>query len=158
MNFMSIFNQKPKAFASLRGSNRFPKINGVVYFFEIKEGIVVVTNVSGLPDIQNGFKSPVFAFHIHSGTSCSGNQTDYFANTKNHYNPQNNPHPYHAGDMPPLFGCNGSAFSAFLTNRFTIKEIIGKTVVIHYNNDDFKTQPSGNSGEKIACGEIKIHP
>lgn len=43
----------------------------------------------------------------------------------------------------------------FFTNRFSIEEIIGRTVVIHDMTDDFKTQPSGNSGKKIACGVIK---
>ena len=43
----------------------------------------------------------------------------------------------------------------FYTNRFVPEEIIGRTVVIHENPDDFKTQPSGDSGSKIACGEIK---
>lgn len=42
-----------------------------------------------------------------------------------------------------------------LTNRFNIEEIIGKVVIIHDKPDDFVTQPSGNSGTKIACGEIK---
>ena len=72
-----------------------------------------------------------------------------------HYNPKDCPHPYHAGDMPPLFGNNGEAFMAFMTDRFTVEEIIGKTVIIHSNPDDFTTQPGGNSGEKIACGKIK---
>ena len=63
-------------------------------------------------------------------------------------------HPYHAGDLPPLFSANGLGFSAFLTNRFVAEEIKGKTIIIHSNPDDFTTQPSGNSGIKIACGVI----
>lgn len=50
---------------------------------------------------------------------------------------------------------DSKAFSAFLTDRFTVKEILNRTVVIHSRPDDFTTQPSGNSGEKIACGVIK---
>ena len=72
-----------------------------------------------------------------------------------HYNPNQCAHPYHAGDLPPLFGSNGYAFEAFLTDRFTVSEVIGRTVIIHSKPDDFSTQPSGNSGEKIACGEIR---
>ena len=49
---------------------------------------------------------------------------------------------------------NGYAFSAFLTDRFTVKEIVGRTVIMHSSPDDFTSQPSGNAGEKIACGEI----
>jgi Cu-Zn family superoxide dismutase len=43
----------------------------------------------------------------------------------------------------------------FVTNRFTVKEIIGRTIVIHDSPDDFTTQPSGNSGKIIAIGEIE---
>lgn len=73
-----------------------------------------------------------------------------------HYNPDNCQHLYHAGDMPPLFGVDGSAVLLFLTNRFSVEEIIGRTVIIHARPDDFMTQPSGNSGEKIACGVIRM--
>jgi Cu-Zn family superoxide dismutase len=41
-----------------------------------------------------------------------------------------------------------------LTDRFTLDEVIGRTVVIHALRDDFTTDPAGNSGEKIACGTI----
>jgi Cu-Zn family superoxide dismutase len=57
--------------------------------------------------------------------------------------------------MPPLFGNQGYAFLMFLTDRFTAREIIGKTVIIHDKPDDFTTQPAGNSGNKIACGVIQ---
>lgn len=62
--------------------------------------------------------------------------------------------PYHAGDLPPLFGNQGYAFSAFVTDRFAVREIVEKTIIIHSKPDDFKTQPSGDSGEKMACGKI----
>jgi len=42
-----------------------------------------------------------------------------------------------------------------MTDSFTVKEIIGKTVVIHSMPDDFTTQPSGNAGSKIGCGVIQ---
>ena len=41
-----------------------------------------------------------------------------------------------------------------LTDRFNLREIIGKVVIIHRNIDDFSTQPAGNAGAKIACGKI----
>ena len=41
------------------------------------------------------------------------------------------------------------------TDRFRPVDVIDKTVIIHDNSDDFKTQPSGNSGNKIACGVIE---
>jgi len=41
------------------------------------------------------------------------------------------------------------------TDRFSVDEIIGRTVVIHSDPDDFLSQPAGNAGKKIACGEIR---
>lgn len=90
-----------------------------------------------------------------NGTSCTGNSNDEFADAKTHYNPQNCPHPYHAGDLPPLIENNGYSYMSVFINKFTVKDIIGKVVIIHEMPDDFTTQPSGNSGTKIACGEIK---
>jgi Cu-Zn family superoxide dismutase len=56
--------------------------------------------------------------------------------------------------MPPLFSSGGRAFLVFLTNRFKVRDVVGRTVVIHAGRDDFTTQPSGDSGKKIACGVI----
>ena len=99
-------------------------------------------------------RGAIFGFHIHSGSQCGGNMQDPFADAGEHYNPNGCMHPYHAGDMPPLFGNNGYAFQIFLTDRFTVNDIIGKTVIIHSEPDDFRTQPGGNSGSRIACGQI----
>lgn len=154
IDFSSLVGKKPQAFSRINGSAEFRDINGIVQFYQTSTGVLVATKVSGLPKNKDFCKQPIFAFHIHSGSSCTGNETDYFKNVLTHYNPNNCPHPYHKGDMPPLFGVNGLAFSVFLTDRFSINEIIGKTIVIHENPDDFTTQPAGNSGKKIACGEI----
>ena len=155
INIHTVLSTRPVATAIIRGSEKFPKIRGAVNFYQTRFGILISAEISGLPTSRNKCISPIFAFHIHEGEECSGNAADPFANAKTHYNPNNCKHPYHAGDMPPLFGNSGYAFSAFLTDRFTLKEIIGKTVIIHSGIDDFSTQPSGNAGEKIACGQIK---
>lgn len=109
----------------------------------------------GLPETAERCGNAVFGFHIHSGGRCSGDHTDPFADALAHYNPEDCPHPAHAGDLPPLFSNHGNAFQLFLTDRFTVREIIGKTIIIHARPDDFTSQPGGNSGERIACGEIK---
>ena len=70
------------------------------------------------------------------------------------YKRQQEEHPKHAGDLPPLLANDGVAWSAVYTDRFYPEEVIGRTVVIHGMGDDFHSQPSGNSGVKIACGEI----
>ena len=51
-------------------------------------------------------------------------------------------------------GENCTAFGAFYTDRFYPEDVIGRTVIVHENADDFRTQPSGNSGAMIACGKI----
>ena len=145
---------RPYAFAKIKGSNDYPGINGIAYFYKVQAGVLISIQLIGLPLSDNICKNPIFAVHIHSGDSCTGNNDDPFADAMTHYNPDDCPHPYHAGDLPPVFGANGFGFSAFLTNRFSAKEIIGKTIIIHSAPDDFTTQPSGNSGIKIACGVI----
>lgn len=155
INIPAVLSRKPNAVASIKGSAEYPDIQGIVRFYNTRYGILVSAQVSGLPSNKNKCTSPVFGFHLHEGTECSGNKSDPFANAKMHYNPDECLHPYHAGDMPPLFGNSGYAVSVFLTDRVTFKEIIGKTVIIHSKPDDFTTQPSGNAGEKIACGVIK---
>lgn len=153
-NFVLNINTKPYAFAKIKGSSDYPGINGVVYFYKVREGVLVSIQIKGLPISDDICKNPIFAMHIHSGNSCIGTNTEPFANAGTHYNPNNCAHPYHTGDLPPLFSVNGLSFSVFLTNRFSAKEIIGKTIIIHSAPDDFTTQPSGNSGTKIACGVI----
>lgn len=155
MSYLSVFLGKPDASAKISGSEDFPEIEGNTYFYQTRNGVIVGVEVSGLPTENDACKKPVFALHIHEGNSCMGNMNDPFADVMSHYNPKNCPHPFHAGDLPSLFGANGYAFSAFLTDRFTADEIIGKTIIIHSAPDDFTTQPSGNSGMKIACGVIE---
>lgn len=100
-------------------------------------------------------KEDFLDFTYTSGTSCTGNAQDEFANAKTHYNPNNCPHPYHVGDLPPLLENNGYSYMSVFTNKFKVKDIIGKVIIIHDMPDDFTTQPSGNSGTKIACGKIE---
>lgn len=141
-------NLYPKAIARIRGGKAYPQICGMVRFFQRNDGIIVEAEIHGLPKTENGF----FAFHIHEGDTCIGAG---FPNTGGHLNPSREAHPKHAGDLPPLLGDHGSAYMKVFTDRFYIEEIIGKTVIIHSDPDDFRTQPSGNAGNKIACGVIQ---
>ena len=153
--FLSTLRIRPQAAASIAGNKNYPDISGTVQFYQANEGVIVLAEVSGLPQSDRPCQERIFGFHIHEGTDCSGNMDDPFAHTMTHYNPGGCEHPNHAGDLPPLFGCNGRVLFLFLTNRFSIDEVIGKTVIIHDHPDDFTTQPSGDSGTKIACGVIR---
>ena len=139
---------KPDAICNIKGGENSPNLLATVKFYQLPRGVLVDVMASGLPD-TNG--SGFFGFHIHEGNACTPAD---FSDTLGHYNPKNQPHPNHAGDMPPLLSHNGNANMAFVTNRFSVNEILGKTIVIHSKPDDFTTQPAGNSGEKIACGVI----
>lgn len=153
-NLYYTLRKLPDAVAVMQGSPEYSQISGTVKFYQAINGVLVVADISGLPVSTEACRENIFAFHIHDGMACSGNSEDAFAEAGTHYNPKGCPHPYHAGDMPPLFGANGQALLAFLTDRFSINEIVGKTVIIHDKPDDFTTQPSGNAGKKIACGVI----
>lgn len=150
----NILSRLPNAKAIIIGSPDYPEIKGRANFYQIKSGVFITVEAEGLPRKTDFCDSNIFALHIHEGSSCTGNSEDAFADTGKHYNPDNCPHPAHAGDLPPLFGNNGYAYMSVFTNRFSVDEIVGRTIVIHALPDDFTTQPSGNSGEKIACGRI----
>lgn len=138
---------RPEAMAKIMGGKMAPGLFGSLKLYQVSSGVLVVADIVGLPkSITN-----IFALHIHEGDNCRGAS---FENSLGHFDPSKGPHPTHAGDLPPLFSCDGRAFQAVLTDRFTIDQVIGKTVVIHSGVDDFTSQPAGNAGEKIACGVI----
>ena len=138
--------------AIIKGSSKYPNLHGIIYFKQMKNGVLVTLVVFNLPFEK--CKNEIYGFHIHEGTKCSGNNEDEFADVGSHFSTNDCQHPYHSGDMPPIFGNNGYAYMSFFTNRFKLSEIINKAVIIHKNTDDLTTQPSGNSKEKIACGII----
>lgn len=150
-----IFSESPGATARIYGSDAYPDIKGVAQLYQVPQGVLIVTEVMNLPKGEEVCKRGVFGLHIHEGTQCTGNAQDPFADARTHFNPDNCGHPYHAGDMPPLFENEGYALTVFVTNRFKLEDIIGKTIIVHSKRDDFTSQPSGDAGEKIACGVIE---
>ena len=148
------FEKVPAAFTLIKGSERFPKIKGRIDFYDVYGGTLVVIEVHGLNRELEELNSGFWGFHIHEGGRCAGNAMDYFAWTKMHYNLKMTKHPAHAGDLPPILSQDGVGWMAVYTKRFYPEEIVGRTAVIHSKSDDFISQPSGNAGEKIACGEI----
>ena len=137
---------KPCAKTIIKGSEAYPNIHGEVLFYQEKNAVLIHADICGLPQNDSGF----YGFHIHEGTDCGSN----LKNTGGHLNLEECPHPFHTGDLPPLLSCSGNAYMTVKTDRFKVKDIIGRTVIIHCAADDFRTQPSGDSGEKIACGII----
>ena len=140
-------NRKPNAKAIIKGSEAYPDIHGEVLFCQEKNGVIIHVRIFGLPQNDSGF----YGFHIHEGNDCDND----FKNTGGHLNLEKHLHPSHTGDLPPLLSCRGNAFMMVKTDRFRVRDIIGRTVIIHLRADDFRTQPSGDSGEKTACGMIR---
>ena len=155
MRFLPVLRRCPDAQADISGGCAEAQLHGSVRFYQTPHGVLVLAEVSGLPDRGCRCEGNAFAFHIHSGGSCAGSTEEPFSAAQGHYDPGRCPHPAHAGDLPPLFSNGGYALQAFLTDRFTVREIIGRTVIIHDGVDDFTSQPAGNAGSRIACGVIK---
>jgi Cu-Zn family superoxide dismutase len=152
--------QGRRAVAYLNGSSLAPNLSGKVTFTEVPNGTEVSVEVNGLPAYKPAVDGnpPVgpHGFHIHEGSSCAtSNKPEPFMSAGGHWNPNNQPHGNHAGDFPVLFSNNGYAKMTFFTNKFNVDEVIGKTVIIHENPDDYRTQPAGASGKRLACGVIE---
>lgn len=146
-NYQDVIRRnRPVSIASIKGGAGNEQIFGKVKFFNVPDGTLVVADIFNLPKTETN----IFGFHIHENGNCEGD----FSSAGPHLGPGE--HPNHTGDMPPLFGVNGRAFLAFLDGRFSAKEVVGRSVIIHDMPDDFTSQPAGNSGKKIACGLIVL--
>jgi Cu-Zn family superoxide dismutase len=128
---------------------------GTVTFAQRGDKVMVNAKVSGLAPGGHGF-------HIHEKGDCSASDG---MSAGGHFNPTGKPHgdpnapDHHAGDMPMLQAdASGnatlSAELGVMTVGSGVTDIVGKSVVVHKAPDDFKTQPTGNSGARVACGVI----
>lgn len=97
-------------------------------------------------------------FHIHEAGDCSSPDA---ASAKGHYNPSGKRHGHHdkaerhAGDLPNLLAdASGNVKYSAEVAGLTLAEVIGRSVVVHADPDDYVSQPAGNSGKRIACGVI----
>lgn len=152
-----LFLTIPDAQAIIRGSHLYPDLYGVVFFCQMPYGVFINAQFHGLPSVSetNAKINRFLGFHIHEFGNCAQNAGSEFDRTGNHYNPDDFSHPNHRGDLPPILNCDGYAWQSFLTDAFSVQEIIGRSIVVHAMPDDFMTQPSGNSGTKIGCGVIR---
>lgn len=139
----------PAARAQLRGDGAHPALRGEVLFYPYQEGSLLVIRVLGLP--RDGF----FALHIHALGDCATGGDLSFHCAGGHYNPAGTPHPDHAGDLPVLLSSGGRAFAVTYTGRFMPAQVLGRSVVLHAGPDDYRSQPAGDSGGRIACGRIE---
>ena len=144
-----LYYNTPAASANIRGNAGNPALTGTALFYPAFDGTLIAVEVYQLPVNENEENS-FYGMHIHETGDC----TPPFEETGAHYNPSDMMHPMHVGDLPPLLGNQGYAFSIFFTSRFQVQDILNRSLIIHSSPDDFTTQPSGNSGTKIGCGVI----
>lgn len=147
------------AVAYIRGGPLAPSIRGVVKFKNVPGGTEVCIEIDGLPAYRpaTAGKNPIgpHGFHLHEFGRCeTGDPANPFQAAGGHWNPDNQPHGNHAGDFPVLFSNGGYAWMCFFTDRFKVAQIIGRAVIIHQNPDDYRTQPAGDAGKRLACGAI----
>jgi superoxide dismutase, Cu-Zn family len=130
--------------------------SGTVRFVQAGAKVQVSGEVRGLkPGGEHGF-------HVHEKGDCSAPDG---TSAGGHYNPAGAPHgshdapSHHAGDLPSLKAdAQGVAKFSFETSSVSVgggaADVIGKGLIVHRDPDDFKTQPTGNSGPRLACAVI----
>lgn len=131
-------------------------VTGTVSFQTVGQKLRVEANVAGLTPGEHGF-------HVHEVGDCSAPDA---SSAKGHFNPAAKAHGHHggserhAGDMPNLVadGSGKATLSAEL-DMLSLTEgpggILKRSVVIHADPDDYKSQPAGNSGKRVACGVVR---
>ena len=131
------------------------KVNGTVTFTPVADGVQVHAEIEGLTPGKHGF-------HVHEFGDCSAADA---TSAGAHFNPTGQPHAgpdtaaRHAGDMGNIEAdASGNAKLDYVDHQISLtndaKSVIGRSVVVHAKPDDLKTQPSGDSGARIACGVI----
>jgi Cu-Zn family superoxide dismutase len=136
-----------------KGSKTF----GEATFEQVGNKVRVSIFVQGLkPNAEHGL-------HIHEVGDCSSGDG---MSTKGHFNPHGKPHAHsgtserHAGDLPSLKANkagrgNVQAEIDIITVGPGPASVVGRGLIVHADPDDYKTQPTGNAGARIACGVIR---
>ena len=129
---------------------------GQVRFTEFDGGVIVEASLSGLAPGGHGF-------HVHEKGDCSAPDA---TSAGGHFNPTGMPHgapdkaEHHLGDLPMLVAdAAGNArlnttIEGLSLGATSKASILGRAVIVHAAPDDFATQPTGNSGARVACGVI----
>lgn len=131
-------------------------VTGTVSFQGVGQKVRVEARIAGLTPGEHGF-------HVHEAGDCSAADA---SSAKGHFNPAGRAHGHHggsdrhAGDMPNLVAdASGRASLSAEVDMLSLTEgpagVLNRSVVIHADPDDYKSQPAGNSGKRVACGTIQ---
>lgn len=136
------------------------KTQGEVTFEQVGNKVRVTAQVIGLkPNQEHGF-------HVHEAGDCSSGDG---MSAKGHFNPHGKPHGHyssmnrHAGDMPNLKAdAKGRVRVTVELDTITVTpgpaSVVGRGLIVHAQPDDYKSQPVGNAGARLACGVIQLMP
>jgi Cu-Zn family superoxide dismutase len=144
--------------ANAQLKNSSGKVVGDVDLMQTRGGVLIKVTVNGLPPGEH-------AFHIHAVGKCEAP----FESAGGHFNPENTHHgmmsgPGHAGDMPNLHVPQSGDLSVEVVNTAvtlekgkpnSVFDSDGSSVVIHAKADDYRSDPAGNAGDRIACGVFR---
>ena len=132
------------------------KVRGTIHFRKRPSGVHVQGTITGLPAGAHGF-------HVHEYGECSPPD---FSSAGEHFNPTGAPHGSpkdarrHVGDLGNVEAGAGGTVAIDYTDphlRFEgDRSILGRGVIVHEKADDFKTQPTGDAGGRLACGVIGV--
>lgn len=131
-------------------------VTGQIQFSQNGDKVLVKGEVRGLkPNAEHGF-------HVHDKGDCSSGDG---LSAGGHFNPEGKVHgahdhsAHHAGDLPSLKAdASGTARFSFESNSIAVgsgkTDVVGRGLIVHRDPDDFKTQPTGNAGPRLACAVI----
>jgi Cu-Zn family superoxide dismutase len=132
-------------------------VNGSLALAQTADGVHITGSIQGLkPDAE-------FGFHVHEKGDCTAPDG---SSAGGHFNPTQAQHgnptgpTHHAGDMLNIKSNGEGVAQVDVTASGTSlngdpgTDIMGKAIVVHESPDDYTTQPSGNSGKRLACGVI----
>jgi superoxide dismutase, Cu-Zn family len=131
--------------------------SGIVTFREGRDNVIVIAELVGLPPNSS------HAIHVHERGNCEAPDA---SSAGAHFNPRSQPHgeppeiDRHAGDMPNILSDeHGRARYRAELNLISVApgplSVIDKAVVLHARPDDYRSQPAGNAGDRVACGVVQ---
>lgn len=143
------------ATVSLESATADSDFAGTVEITEDGAGVRLVADIAGVD------KDGKHGIHLHENGQCEHGEGDkHFASAGGHFNPAGVEHacpptdPRHAGDFGNIEITGGKGHLELSVSNLSFADATGKAIILHAGEDDCKTQPTGDSGDRLACGVV----